>query len=430
MKKLQLLGMLALMILCSACGPRRVEVSQPSTRLPAEPCIDTFDNFAFSTPDIDGPAQAVILPLEPWQVESTLPEGVGFQAYEIGLIRSVPDGEEIWVNPYIPSEVYTIDEADRYQFMVYRTGAREWQVVRAQTDTSGVFVDRLFVTSEGSIWGHNAWAYDSDHSGVPVLSRYDEASGQFIFDPATLPIPNGQKDSLLYSSQFPVWAEVLLDARDTFWFFVPGDFIYSYAVASGEVAHYSDLSGIENISQSASALNGSVYFRVIKMSKRANQKSGGIYQFDPAANEVKPIEIPKNLRPVVDNFLIDHSDRLWLGVFGWLEPDGTWRQFNPYSEAYIRVNKFVSLWRYYFPPALMLESSDGRIWFGNVRSGEWRTLRSGIAWYDPKTNQGCWFTSEGTNVYEDARHRIWLVAEDGLYSYALATHEVQPLSKP
>jgi hypothetical protein len=76
-------------------------------------------------------------------------------------------------------------------------------------------------------------------------------------------------------------------------------------------------------------------------------------------------------------------------------------------------------WRYYSPPDPFLESSDGRVWFRIDRSGDWHTLRSGIAWFNPATREGCWFTNEGTQIQEDPQQNLWMVINDTLYKYDL-----------
>jgi hypothetical protein len=112
MKKIVKLGfLLALAHLLSACSyVRRIEISVPVTDQAQERCIDSFDNFAFSTPDIDGPTQEIFLPEEPWQEIVILPDEVRGDDYRIAAIRSASGEVEIWSQPYRPSEIYSIDD--------------------------------------------------------------------------------------------------------------------------------------------------------------------------------------------------------------------------------------------------------------------------------------------------------------------------------
>ena len=63
-----------------------------------------------------------------------------------------------------------------------------------------------------------------------------------------------------------------------------------------------------------------------------------------------------------------------------------------------------------------MESTDGRIWFHIARSDEWKTIRSGTAWFDPVTREGCWFTSEAGPLAEDPAGNLWLLIDGVLYS--------------
>ena len=141
----------------SACSyGRRIEISEPITTLADETCIDSLDTFAFSTPEIDGPAQEVFLPGEPWQEFSNLPEEVQGDDHRIAAIQSVAGEVEIWVQPYRPGEIYSTDDRDE-DFWVFNTQEKIWHKVLSQLEGKDIFVDQLFVTIDGSIWGRNVW---------------------------------------------------------------------------------------------------------------------------------------------------------------------------------------------------------------------------------------------------------------------------------
>jgi len=63
---------------------------------------------------------------------------------------------------------------------------------------------------------------------------------------------------------------------------------------------------------------------------------------------------------------------------------------------------------------LFFESSDGTLWFKKL------TLHaSGIAWYNPEIERGCWFSGQIGNIVEDQNSILWLVTtfpESKLYS--------------
>lgn len=399
---------------CS-CG-RRIEISEPVTTLANETCLDTFDSFAFSTPDIDDPSQELFLPGEPWQKVDILPQEIQSKNYRIAAIRSVSGGVEIWAQPYRPSEVYSTDDHTK-DFWVFKTHEKIWHKVHSQLDGSDIFVDQLFVLKDGSIWGRNVWKKTENHNGSPVLSRYDETINQFKPITDTSQIPNGKVNIQRNSTQWPEWNSIILDSKDIFWIFVNEDKIFSYDPSINEVKRHASLAKFPKIMQLDLATDGSILFRVLTTEYTLHD--GQIFRYIPKTDEIKPIILPQEPWPAPNSILIDQLGRLWLGVFGWQEPTGEWKPLHPKIDDFIPLNRDSSLWQYYQPPSVFMESSDGRMWFSIPRSDEWKTFRSGIAWYDSIKNEGCWFTSEGFNVAEDSHNNIWLIADGSIYRYSL-----------
>jgi hypothetical protein len=44
---------------------------------------------------------------------------------------------------------------------------------------------------------------------------------------------------------------------------------------------------------------------------------------------------------------------------------------------------------------------------------------TGMAWLDPDSGEGCWFTTEIGSIFEDSQKRAWFVAGDRLYSLSI-----------
>lgn len=246
-------------------------------------------------------------------------------------------------------------------------------------------------------------------NGNPVLSRYNDTTNQFepILD--TSQIPNGKVDAQQNTTQWPEWDTILLDSSNIFWFFVFEDGIFSYDPSLSIVTRHVSLVNFPKIKQLTLAMDGSILFQV--QTGEYTLRDGQIYRYQPKTDEVKSILLPQERWPATNSILTDHTGRLWLGVFGWQEPNGEWKPLHPKMDEFIQLNQNLPLWQYYQPPSVSMESSDGRMWFSIPRSTEWKTLRSGIASYDPISNEGCWFTSEGFNVAEDSNKTIWLIAD-------------------
>ena len=123
--------------------------------------------------------------------------------------------------------------------------------------------------------------------------------------------------------------------------------------------------------------------------------------------------MPDEEWPAFNGLMVDDVGRLRLGSIGYLDTQQNWKLLHPDPEEYFR-NRVSYVWA---PAALMLESSDGILWFGKYLDtggqGE------GTAWYDPETNEGCLFTNIPATVIEDENRQLWLVADGGLYRYSL-----------
>jgi len=65
----------------------------------------------------------------------------------------------------------------------------------------------------------------------------------------------------------------------------------------------------------------------------------------------------------------------------------------------------------YQTPEVILESSDGRIWFLHSYNG--------MITLDPSTGTWCWFTTYQSNIVEDTDHNLWMIADNKLYKLPL-----------
>jgi hypothetical protein len=137
-----------------------------------------------------------------------------------------------------------------------------------------------------------------------------------------------------------------------------------------------------------------------------------LYQFVPKSNEIVLIDIPDGTWPIFTGMLVDHRDRLWLGAIGYREPNSEWKLIHPDPQEYFRHAGDI----YWAPPSLMLESSNGILWYKKFLDD---TRASGTAWYDPQTGDGCMFTNLAVNIIEDSEQQLWLVADGKLYKAPL-----------
>lgn len=379
-------------------------------------CIAPFNVFAYEVPESPNSNDREFfeksLPPDPWLVESDLPESSlgSFVEFTIEESRSYPNYVEIWVKRHTISNAYFEDKADDYQFLVYRTDTKDWRIVQSEVENSGLFVKSLYVLSDNSIWGSNAWDKDAKVTEQIVLSKFNEISQsfEFVYEVQDIPAigiePNG----------FRPWSEVVLDSTDRFWIFAPRDSIYSYNPDTNEIINHVKISDYY-VTDAAVAQNGSIYIAP-GGSSGFLIKRGDLLLFDSQIKEIVPVKLPLMPWPHFSSLLVDKSGGLWLDAIGRRSVSGEWHKLHDQTWNYLRKMMINHAWNWYIPPRVVLESSDGRIWFASeLRDSD----RGGIAWIDPNTYEGCWLTNFGNNIIEDQQHTLWIVADEKLYKHNL-----------
>lgn len=407
-----LLALVGSLVACSSKARDGMSIA----KLPAEACVASFDTFAYTIPNLYGPEQEKILPLSPWRIEAALPETPRNGLFEPEIVRSVDSLTEIWIKYSPPTDYFNASVENPYFYLVYLPETDNWRKIPSQVENSMGYVDDLFIGEDGTIWGRNVWAYDRSDIKYPVLSRFNDAKGSFEFEQPTKVIPHGWLNNLS-SDSYPSWDKVFLDEKGMFWIFVSRDAIYSYEPVSQTVTRQADLSGYKNVGTIILARNGNLYFTQRLPSSKLEQ--GRILEFIPSTKEIKQMDLPQETWLDPGNILLDRSGRLWLDAFGWRETDGTWQKLQPNMRDFVKKIGDEGLWTYYYPPTVFFESSDGRLWFGIGRSRDKNNFRTGIAWFNPQTKEGCWFTSEASSIVEDPQHRLWMIANNNLYTYSL-----------
>lgn len=387
-----------------------------STVLASGGCIKPFPEFAYSGPNLNQGADAkIIAPSQPWQIETTLPfhesEGYFVSSIDTEATRSVNGHQEIWLIEHLfPTESR---KREKNLFLIYYPESQEWKFISADIGTTGLFVQDLFVTSDGSIWGKIVWnSINPSLKEVPVLSKFDDDKQRFEFLNGVLKIPWAENNA----PYFP-WPEIIVDSRDIFWFFVQNDGLYRYDPVSQRTEKQASLPNL-GITQATLSLDGSIYFEIYNEKVYSEESffrivDGMLFQFIPDTKEIITLKIPTEPWPIFSGMLVDSNARLWLGAIGYREQNGTWHLIHPNPKQYLAASAGDI---YMAPPSLMLESSDGVLWYqkplDDIRA-------SGTAWYDPQTGDGCMFTNLATNIVEDSLRQLWLVGNGKLYKYVL-----------
>jgi hypothetical protein len=267
---------------------------------------------------------------------------------------------------------------------------------------------------DGSIWGHNVWSSSSDYFGLPILSKFNETLGVFEFVESTNDLPSAWRDSDPRTNDIIFWSEVFLDPSGFFWIIPRKDAIHSYDPITQKSQRRADLTNI-NTENAVLSPDGTIYIsRELEGSPLSvpdyEFNDGEVLSYVHETGELKVIKNPNEKWPSYGNLYVDHSGRLWLGAVGWWDTEDGWYRIHPNPLwHFIRIH-FGGLYSW-VEPEILIESSDGRMWY--------RVRGRGIAWLEPKTMEGCWFTTEDTNIVEDRENVLWMTSNGNLYKYNL-----------
>ena len=191
--------------------------------------------------------------------------------------------------------------------------------------------------------------------------------------------------------------------------------LYSYDPTQGESNHYEILldTMVHDMEVSPS---GIIYFKLLSHWSDFDLSPGELFKFNPRTDKLSEIETPLMPWPNFGKLLSTENGTLWIGIHGYQLKDGSWHLNNPRPRAYI--NRGQSTERYNWDqPDLIMQSSNGYLWYTNY---SYDTLSvNGSAWYNPKTDNGCWFSSYGKKMAEDSNKTLWMVFNGKLFRFKL-----------
>lgn len=380
------------------------------------PCFDTclgsFNQFAYEASEkrtqleLDALKEWEEKPTQPWQMEIALPKIQTDRTIlsEVSGSRFHHEKQEIWIKRSTAGRIFDDDKETFVRYAIYYPATGEWDSVSAEIRDGEVIADNLYITSDGSVWASNSWNPIIEKINVPILSRFNEESSRFEFVEAVDGLAN--YDGIDQT-------EIVLDHNDVFWIFVPKDAIYSFNPATSEVKQHHALSDL--ITDIALTADNNFYILWRFTLSSASLKEDSIHFFNTWNNELHPIAIPKRWWPVFGDILVDHQGRLWGDSIGYRDLDGTWHLIypNPAKHFFHRLILSDPLWE---NAHIIMESSNGWLWFKRY----YGTNNDGIAWFDPESGEGCWFTTnESFMLVEDEQQVMWLATKEALYKFPL-----------
>ena len=274
---------------------------------------------------------------------------------------------------------------------------------------TNIFISEVFLTNDGTIWGINDWDGIVNFDKGPALSKFNEQTQQFEFAQGILEIPFTREQQFINIG-------FVTDLFGKIWIFVQDDGIYSYDPNIQTTSKHANLDSVF-VNAPALSTDQSFYFidqhygKMVSGDPPFRISEQMIFQFFPDTGELAQVEIPDEPWPMAFSTFVTESEHLWLSAVGYIDlGDESWHLVNPDPSFYFdNVGQDATA-----SPKLMLESSNGLLWF-NKYSG----VYEGTAWYNPKTGKGCMFTNLPTNIVEDDQQQLWMFADGKLYRLAL-----------
>ncbi len=376
-------------------------------------CMQSFDEFAYGGPGF-WPQRQTEYVLSGWQQVSTVPPGpsnmqVEYPTFSVELSREFHEEQEIWVSGVGQEGAI---------WLIYKPESQEWESIPRRIGNTVLYSGDLFLAADGTIWSRTQWyphAVSINIETVSVLSIFNEDTRRFETADVPVEIPVSRETEYYYGQAVLPWPEIILDEQNVFWILVNFDGIYRYDPVMQTVERVVNLANTP-INEAALSTDGSMYLS--KPNENANitktlvtLTQGMLLHFKPGSDNIETIKTPDEEWPVFSGMLVDHTGRLWLGSIGYRDLNDTWHLIHSNTEEFFD-NAGDPSWA---TPKLILESSDGRLWYTRYLDGG----GEGVAWYDPEVNDGCLILGHSSTVIEDSKQQLWMVANGKLYRYSL-----------
>ena len=364
-----------------------------------EECIGTFEEFAYIVVDdyYDYTDHGIIYPGYPWQLVFELPDK-DMQNRLYSPANPNPE-EEIWIARKDYNSSFLDGESE--DFLIYFPDKGEYITIPSTIGETGVWVSGLLFSPDGTIWGRNIWSPigESTMEKVPVLSRFNRSKNEFEFDENSMQVSMVQGDI-----NFQDWPEILIGDDGILWIYIPQDGLYRYDPNSGETMKKADIPD-EILYFFNYCKDGNIYYFSYT----------DIFNPEIKMNKFSPESDQSTLFATIESgsigvgMVMDHMNRIWLGTLSMVDVNGNQTILHPDYEKDMEMRSRPE-GEYWTTPRVHLETSNGNLWFTKSRY-----VDKGTAWYNPETDEGCWFTTFTGIVYEDKNHQLWFLAGDRLY---------------
>jgi hypothetical protein len=321
--------------------------------------------------------------------------------------------QEIWLSGYQEEAIW----------LIFKPATQEWEAIPRRIGNTILYSGDLFLANDGTIWSRTQWYNEPTNiETVSVLSIFNEETRRFETADVPVEISVTQETRYYFAQPVSTWSVIILDAKGVFWIFVSFVGIYRYDPATQTAEQVLDLPNTP-INEAAIGPDGSFYLSKPNESISTNRSlasltQGMLLHFKPSTGQIETIKTPNEEWPTFLGMRVDQHGQLWLGAIGYRDVNEHWHLIHPNPEEFFD-HAGDHTW---VTPELILESSDGRLWYRRYMDGS----GEGVAWYDPELKTGCLIWGTSSTVIEDSKQQLWMIAYGKLYSYSLKSYNHAP----
>lgn len=378
-----IIGILCLVV---ACGPESEDNSE-------DICIPPLTEFAYDAGQGTPYPQNRIPPPDPWVLEDSVEM---IAPYLLG-VRNLPNNvDEIWILDF---GLRGWERNPLNQVYIYRTD----EAILRPIGLGRVFSSKIHPPKDIVITPDNS-VYTTHHVGSrskhPILGKYNEKTNEIE--------PISKLNKIPHDS---FWHTIILFDQQAgiFWFLVPKDYIYSYDPTTDTLETHIPIPKIIP-GGAAIAADGKIYIHQLPYDGSGYPYQDALFLYSPNDETIEKVFFDLEVIKLRTQLLVDHSERLWVGSYGWREPDGQWYQL-------VRSPLFIQAiaggdserFTHWSLPDIKFETSDGLLWFTGA-GGSYSLNLTKREW--------CWF-STSSMLDQDANGNLWMIAGGKLYSYRL-----------
>ncbi|MDH5508006.1 MAG: hypothetical protein OEZ02_12365, partial [Anaerolineae bacterium] len=207
---------------------------------------------------------------------------------------------------------------------------------------------------------------------------------------------------------------VLLDKEGVFWIIQSKDGIYRYDPSQEKTELIKKLD--KDVRDAVLTPYGGIFivYRNISSPPIFTFQEGDLLYYDIELGSLSEITPPEEIWPSIYTIAVDSAGNLWLDSNGWRTPDGEWHLINTYIDKESLATGIGVDWT---TARHLATSSNGFVWLYKLPNIGQHT---GQAWYDTKSREGCWFTTDFYSLMiEDADQNLWMILDDKLYKLDL-----------